>query len=87
MILFDTQIVPALAIMEKVRRALEEHDFDFLGQKIAITISIGVSYNNTFNKHELDIDIKIDEADRAMYHAKNSGRNRVCSFDDTKILP
>ncbi|HRY83269.1 MAG TPA: GGDEF domain-containing protein [Candidatus Cloacimonadota bacterium] len=82
MLLFDTLIVPAMAIMEEVRAAVEEHDFIFQGQAIPITISIGLSRNNTFDKKELDIAAKIEEADKAMYQAKNTGRNRVCAFDE-----
>lgn len=82
MLLFDTLIVPALAIMEEVRAAVEEHEFIFQEQTIPITISIGLSQNNTFNKQELDIALKIEEADKAMYQAKNNGRNQICAFDE-----
>lgn len=82
MLLFDTLIVPAVAIMEEVRVAVEENDFSFQGHEIKVTISIGLSQNSTFDKKELDIARKIEEADKAMYLAKNKGRNRVCTFDE-----
>ncbi|MGG3927106.1 GGDEF domain-containing protein [Metabacillus fastidiosus] len=68
----------ALKIAEKIRRKVEEADF-FISktEKINITISIGVA---TFpgviqNPKEL-----LEKADKCLYKAKHSGRNRVISY-------
>lgn len=86
MLLFDTNGENGRAVMESVREAIEKHRFDYRGTIIPITVSIGVSVNDVFNNSDPDINKKIAEADKAMYEAKNSGRNRVCTFEDP-IIP
>jgi diguanylate cyclase (GGDEF)-like protein len=55
---------------------VEEQPFQFSEMKIAITVSVGVA--SKMPKHA-DKEALIHDADSAMYHAKNSGRNRVVS--------
>ncbi|QSV45859.1 diguanylate cyclase [Geobacter benzoatilyticus] len=43
---------------------------------VSVTVSIGVSENNGDRRHPSDV---IKAADQALYRAKGSGRNRVCS--------
>ena len=67
---------PPLAeeVAERIRATIESHPFVYEGKKIPITISIGVAYkmNDDTNWEEI-----FDRADKALYHSKNSGRNRV----------
>ena len=44
-----------------------------------ITASLGVA---TYPLHASSRDLLVTTADRALYHAKNTGRNRVCSPAD-----
>jgi len=62
----------ALTVSERLRRAVENTDF----QGIKVTISIGIGY---FNGDDIDFDYKelISMTDKALYQAKNSGRNKV----------
>ena len=46
---------------------------------IAYTISIGVA---AMNAQTGDLEMLIDAADRALYFAKASGRDRYCTADD-----
>lgn len=78
MLLFDTGIEQSLRILEEVRISVEKYPFNYKGQTIPITISIGISENSFYDGSELDIGAKIAEADKALYKAKNSGRNRIC---------
>jgi diguanylate cyclase (GGDEF)-like protein len=60
---------------ERFRRAVEEHLFPQVGQ---VTISIGVT--------KMDPSVftatLLDHADKALYYAKQNGRNQVCFFEN-----
>ncbi|NPA54983.1 MAG: diguanylate cyclase [Epsilonproteobacteria bacterium] len=72
-ILPDQDLTKGLKVAEKLRKVVEETDFDGL----KVTISLGISQ---FERGER-IDDVIKRADEAMYQAKTSGRNRVVSFE------
>jgi diguanylate cyclase (GGDEF)-like protein len=60
---------------EAIRSALEAMKIDFNGQTIGpLTISAGVS---SMPPHEQDWSYAMQQADRALYAAKQSGRNKV----------
>jgi diguanylate cyclase (GGDEF)-like protein len=67
---------PPLAeeIAERIRATIENHTFMFEGTMIPITISLGVAYKMEADTAWEEI---YERADKAMYHSKNSGRNRV----------
>ncbi len=72
----DTSAPVAAAIAERLRSAVESTPFTLrgTGQTIAITASFGISSRET----SLDgPDELLKQADRALYEAKNGGRNRV----------
>ncbi|MDD3419909.1 MAG: sensor domain-containing diguanylate cyclase, partial [Candidatus Gastranaerophilales bacterium] len=62
----------ALVAAERIRAAIEAEP---IPQVKKITASIGVV---TFGEHTENIDELLEMADKAMYNAKKSGRNRVC---------
>jgi len=64
-----------MEVAERIRRVVEEHKFYLMdGQKINITVSIGVAiYPDTVD----DINQIVTKADSALYEAKRTGRNRV----------
>ncbi|TRX00518.1 GGDEF domain-containing protein [Candidatus Methylobacter oryzae] len=74
----DTQINTALEVAENIRTSLSQYPLKLKGSKKSIgtvTISIGVScfkINDT-------VESLIERADRAMYRAKENGRNQVMS--------
>lgn len=76
-ILPDCSNDKAIEIAERIRSAVEEHDF-FISKtdKINITVSIGVANFPETN----DIDEMINKADACLYKAKRSGRNQVSSY-------
>lgn len=60
---------------ERWREDIERHEFEEPdGKKLKITISIGVA---TFNDDMDNQGVLIDAADKALYRAKEAGRNRV----------
>lgn len=76
-ILLDCASKRALEIGDCIRKAVEEHSFILPdGREIHITVSIGVS---TYRDTTTDIESLLEQADVALYKAKGSGRNRVCS--------
>lgn len=67
---------PPLAeeIAERIRATIEAHAMVHEGKNIPVTISLGVAYKMESDASWEDI---FDRADKALYHSKNSGRNRV----------
>ncbi|RII35923.1 PAS domain S-box protein [Clostridium chromiireducens] len=72
----------AIMIAERMRKAVENLHINFQNnqEKINITASFGVSSYKKVNGE--NINNLILRADRAMYKAKNKGRNRVCTEED-----
>jgi two-component system, cell cycle response regulator len=71
-----TDVAEGAALAERLRRAVEEHEFVFDGSRLPVTISVGVARAPRPGVHshaEL-----VGLADETMYEAKRSGRNRVC---------
>lgn len=67
----------AKVIMEKIRELLTTTIIPYQEKELSVTVSIGVTHRSD-GKNVL-LENMIHEADRALYHAKNSGRNRVCT--------
>ena len=73
-ILPSTDIVGATNAAQKLRQAVESDTYEFNGQSISVTISLGIA------EAELGVesgDQVIARADSALYHSKSTGRNRV----------
>jgi len=62
-------------IAEKIRQRLEQSDVRWEGHRIAVTARIGLS--STTADEEREFDSLYTEADKALYLAKQRGRNRV----------
>ena len=68
----------AVDLAERLRRAIEGHDFVYNEQSLPVTISAGVaSIKPEMNKWE-DL---FEEADKASYKSKTNGRNQVSTAD------
>lgn len=59
---------------EKIRSLVENNKFAYNGLKLPITVSVGLAL---FPQMAIDKDSLVEAADKALYIAKNSGRNRV----------
>lgn len=70
----DTPDDVALDVAERLRAAIEDAVVPF-GSGVHFTASIGIA---TFKGNDADIDALLYRADRALYEAKLSGRNKVC---------
>ena len=68
----------ALLVAEKIRRSISELAVVHNGHTISMTVSIGVSEATIdSDQHPL---LLLEQADKALYQAKRSGRNKVCSY-------
>jgi diguanylate cyclase (GGDEF)-like protein len=66
----------ALAVAERLRMRIERTEVPGVG---VITASLGIA---TFPLHASSRELLVTAADRALYQAKRTGRNRVCSPAD-----
>jgi diguanylate cyclase len=63
----------ATALLNRIRERISEVGFHFRGTPVSVTVSGGVT---AFRAEDVAEDA-FDRADKAMYHAKDTGRNRV----------
>jgi len=77
-ILPETNLEQAGAVAQRLRLAVESHLFPGQGKPLHVTISLGVAEYDV--NRDVDSKSLIDRADRAMYRAKEMGRNRVAIF-------
>ena len=73
--LADTDLDGARHAAERIRAAIDAHEFTLNGRTIGVTISIGVA---VAPQHGRELEVLVDAADRALYRAKDGGRNLVC---------
>ncbi|PKG22700.1 GGDEF domain-containing protein [Niallia nealsonii] len=75
-LLLDCSLDRAVEIAERIRKNVEDTPFILSkGTPIHLTTSIGVAcyQDTTYDTNKI-----IDDADKALYQAKHSGRNKVC---------
>ncbi len=73
-VLNNTELEKALAILDRFRMTVESYDFPQVGKK---TVSVGVVQ---VIDGQLPSTV-LDKADKALYYAKQNGRNRVCAYE------
>jgi diguanylate cyclase (GGDEF)-like protein len=78
-VLPDTDRNGALYVAERIRNAVAEHPLRAYDVTVNVTISIG---SVTFPRDGKTMSVLIDKADWALYRAKRSGRNMVCTFEE-----
>jgi len=69
-----TTIQSTAILAERLRKKISTTEIDIQDKKITVTISIGIALKETTMQIEDQI---IKKADKALYAAKNAGRNRV----------
>lgn len=87
--LLDADVAQGLVAAERVRSAVEQHDFTITRRVAAgekrthnITISVGVAVFPDDARDPIEL---IELADTALYRAKRSGRNRVCLYQPSQL--
>ncbi|MFC0416860.1 diguanylate cyclase [Cytobacillus solani] len=77
-LLLDCPLNRANELAERIRKNVEDTPFTLhSGKEIDLTISVGVACYQETTK---DPTMLIEDADKALYQAKQSGRNRVCNY-------
>jgi diguanylate cyclase (GGDEF)-like protein len=74
-LLKPTDLANAHAIFERYRKAIAEHEFPQVG---TVTVSVGFTRIGLYDTPS----IILDDADEALYFAKENGRNRVCCYEE-----
>lgn len=86
----ETDAIAAYEIAERLRDAISKHTFAMVnGKEVTLTVSIGISIFDPKQVHhdslDLAMDLYIDYSDKAMYCAKNAGRNQVKLFNEEML--
>lgn len=78
LLLPNTSLDAAMIVAQKIRTLVESYKLRVPSNKLFhFTISLGVA--SVAVEHEENLDVAFKRADEALYKAKSSGRNRVCS--------
>lgn len=85
--LLDADLRQGLIAAERIRKTIEQYEFTVTRQlgedfpdKHHVTISIGVASFPVDSRDPIQL---VEMADAALYHAKQTGRNRVCGYHQT----
>ncbi|QQO10238.1 histidine kinase N-terminal 7TM domain-containing diguanylate cyclase [Breznakiella homolactica] len=78
-ILPGTSLEGAFTIAEKIRRMTEESTLHINGTPLRVTLSMGIAEINP-GRHRI-LEELIADADKALYAAKDAGRNRIECFE------
>ncbi len=80
--LYNTPPEKAFIPADKLRDVVQNLNLIIAGQAISFTISIGIS-----NSQTLEIGVLQKEADIALYHSKEKGRNQVTLYQTNLTMP
>ncbi len=72
LLLTNTPIEEATAVVESIRASIAACEFHFKGNRVTLTLSVGLTFSQP-NDTEQSI---YERADKFLYKAKNAGRNR-----------
>jgi diguanylate cyclase (GGDEF)-like protein len=70
----ETAQAAACAVAERIRATVEQHPFNYQGQLIGVSTSIGMT---ALTARDERVEEVVRRADQALYQAKRNGRNRV----------
>ncbi len=77
LILPETRCLEALALLDRLRRLVQDHIFVASGKPLRMTISSGVTQ---FDPRRHDASTLFEEADLGLYESKRGGRNQVRAY-------
>ncbi len=74
----DTDKDRATETAERIRESVAAKNFDHNGTAFSVTLSIGAAIYPTDSKHGQEL---LEKADKALYRAKETGRNRLVFYN------
>jgi two-component system cell cycle response regulator len=84
-LLIDADLDSAAAVAQRIRAGIADRPFQLsTGERLPVSVSIGVAMLDDFERdHAIEgvAQQLVAHADSALYQAKESGRNRVVTFD------
>jgi hypothetical protein len=81
LVLPETSLNDAMVVAERIRSSMYAASLIVpQGKTLSFQVSIGVS--SAAADEQVGLDELLNQADAALYHAKRTGRNRVCSASD-----
>lgn len=81
----NTLKVDALQVAERIRSNIENANLEYEGKKVHVTISGGVSVFDLEKNRVANAKEFVEQADKALYVSKTSGRNRI-TFASKEII-
>jgi len=81
----DNDLITSARLAEKIRQKIAKRKFRLRekNQSLSVSASFGVS---EFTKQRKDVVAVFNAADKAMYEAKNTGRNRAVAAHNNKLV-
>ena len=77
LVLSSVNLETAMAILDKLRRGIDESTLPIAGTQLHFTVTIGIAPLDL-----TDVDGSIALSDKNLYYGKNNGRNRVVASED-----
>ena len=77
LILPETDKAGAIMVAERIRKHVSRRKIRAFDEAVSVTISAGVA---AFPQNTIHSELLLETADKALYKAKSSGRNKVCWF-------
>jgi diguanylate cyclase (GGDEF)-like protein len=81
LLLPNTNQIGAIDLAEQIRQSLDGTPFDFGGVAVNMTLSAGI--HSAIASNNKNPTIYTDLADKALYQAKQQGRNRVIAYQES----
>ena len=82
-VLNSTNIENAKPKLESIKEKIKKHNFNWNDNQIKLTVSFGVSEFDP--SRGIDFESTIEEADKALYHSKENGRDQITYFNEMKL--
>jgi len=85
-ILPDTKLDGARTVGERIRNNVESLNVPLIdGTPTAITVSIGIHCITPGVDEDYSLSAFVSDTDKALYYAKDTGRNRVCAAEEAEL--